>query len=69
MDHEAYPITELAKLYRERWEFETMLDEVKTHLMESQPLRSRTADLVLQEIYGMVMAHYAIRAGMYEAAA
>jgi len=69
MDHESYPLHEVANLYRERWEFETMLDEVKTHLMDSQPLRSRTPDLVIQEIYGMVMAHYAIRAVMYEAAA
>lgn len=69
MDHKAFPFTELANLYQERWEFETMLDEVKTHLMDSQPLRSRTPDLVIQEIYGMVMAHYTIRAVMYEAAA
>jgi hypothetical protein len=69
MDHETFPFAELVNLYRERWEFETMLDEVKTHLMENQPLRSRTPDLVIQEIYGMVMAHYAIRAVMYEAAA
>jgi hypothetical protein len=68
-DYKAYPFLELANLYRERWEFETMLDEVKTHLMDSQPLRSRTPDLVIQEIYGMVMAHYAIRAVMYDAAA
>jgi hypothetical protein len=69
MDHEAFPLADLANLYKERWEFETMLDEVKTHLMEGQPLRSRTPDLVIQEIYGMFMAHYAIRAVMYEAAA
>jgi hypothetical protein len=69
LDHQAFPLTELAELYRQRWEFETMLDEVKTHIMDSQPLRSRTPDLVIQEIYGMIMAHYAIRAVMYEAAA
>ncbi len=69
MDNVDYPLTELANLYRERWEIETMLDEVKTHLMEGQTLRSRTPDLVIQEIYGMMMAHYAIRAVMYEAAA
>jgi hypothetical protein len=68
LDHESYPLDELAALYRERWEFETMLDELKTHLMGSQPLRSRTPDLVIQEAYGMVMAHYAIRAIMYDAA-
>jgi hypothetical protein len=69
LDSELFPLSELADLYRERWEVETMLDEMKTHLMGSQPLRSRTPDLVYQEIYGMVMAHYAIRAIMYEAAA
>jgi Insertion element 4 transposase N-terminal/Transposase DDE domain len=68
-DYKVYPFAEVANLYRERWEFETMLDEVKTHLMNSQPLRSRTPDLVIQEIYGMLMAHYTIRAVMYEAAA
>jgi len=68
LDAEMYPLNELADVYRERWEFETMLDEMKTHLMDSQTLRSRTKDLVIQEIYGMVMAHYAIRAVMYEAA-
>lgn len=69
LDHNAYPLSELAALYRERWEFETVLDELKTHLMGSQPLRSRTPELVIQEAYGMVMAHYAIRAIMYDAAA
>jgi len=64
------PAKELASLYRERWEFETTLDELKTHLNGSAPyLRSKTPDLVIQEIYGLVMAHYAIRAVMYDAAA
>lgn len=69
IDEKSHPLRELAPLYHERWEIETMLDEVKTHLMNGQPLRSRTPDLVKQEIYGMMMAHYAIRAIMYEAAA
>ncbi len=68
LDAETFPQSELAELYRERWEFETALDEMKTHLMNGQTLRSRTPDLVIQEIYGMVMAHYSIRAVMYEAA-
>lgn len=67
-DWKTYPLVELVELYRQRWEIETMLAEVKTHLMGSQPLRSRTAELVKQEIYGMFMAHYAIRRIMYEAA-
>jgi hypothetical protein len=69
MDAELYPLRELAALYHERWEIETMLNEVKTHLMGQQPLRSRTSELVKQEIYGMLMAHYAVRALMYQVAA
>ena len=68
LDAKKHPATTLSQLYRERWEVETMLDEVKTHLMRSQPVRSRTPALVLQEIYGMMMAHYTIKAVMYEAA-
>lgn len=68
MDYREYPYMEIAKLYRERWEFETALDEMKTHLMAGQSLRSKTPELVIQEIYGMVLAHYVIRAVMFEAA-
>jgi hypothetical protein len=68
MDHRKYQFMELVNLYRERWEFETALDEMKTHLMGGQPLRSKTPELVTQEIYGMVLAHYVVRAAMFEAA-
>ncbi len=68
MDEKKYPARELASTYRERWEIETMLDEMKVHLMGSQRLRSKTPDLVVQEIYGMVMAYTVIRSAMYEAA-
>jgi len=68
LDWKQFEYNELIELYRQRWEFETMLAEMKTHLMGSQPLRSRAPDLVRQEIYGMLMAHLAIRAAMYEAA-
>lgn len=68
LDYRRFPYLELSNLYRERWEFETALDEMKTHLMAGQPLRSKTPDLVIQEIYGMALAHYVIRAVMFEAA-
>jgi IS4 transposase len=69
MDHEAAPATELAALYHERWEIETALDELKTHLRGSRiVLRSKTPDLVRQEFYGLMMAHFAIRGLMHEAA-
>jgi transposase IS4-like protein/DDE family transposase len=69
VEHEAAPAAELAALYHERWEIETALDELKTHLRGSRiVLRSKTPDLVKQEFYGLMMAHFAIRGLMHEAA-
>jgi len=69
LDHQAAPATELAALYHERWEIETALDELKTHLRGSRiVLRSKTPDLVRQEFYGLMMAHFAVRGLMHEAA-
>lgn len=69
LDHSQAPAVELAALYHERWEIETALDELKTHLRGAKIiLRSRTPDLVRQEFYGLMMAHFAIRGLMHEAA-
>lgn len=69
LDPTAAPAKELAALYHERWEIETALDELKTHLRGAQiVLRSKTPELVRQEFYGLLMAHYAIRGLMHEAA-
>jgi len=69
LDHEKAPAKELAALYHDRWEIETALDELKTHLRGSKiVLRSKTPDLVRQEFYGFMMAHFAIRGLMHEAA-
>ncbi len=63
------PAQELAALYHERWEIETALDELKTHLRGSRiVLRSKTPDLVQQKFYGLMMAHFAVRGLMHEAA-
>jgi len=63
------PAPELAALYHERWEIETALDELKTHLRGARiVLRSKTPDLVRQEFYGLLLAHFAIRGLMHEAA-
>jgi hypothetical protein len=63
------PAKELAALYHERWEIETALDELKTHLRGAQiVLRSKAPELVEQEFYGLLMAHFAIRGLMHEAA-
>ena len=69
LDPEKAPAQELAALYHERWEIETAFDELKTHLRGSKiVLRSKTPDLVRQEFYGLMMAHFAIRGLMHEAA-
>ena len=69
LDPEQAPAKELAALYHEPWEIETTLDELKTHLRGAQiVLRSKTPDLVRQEFYGLLMAHFAIRGLMHEAA-
>jgi transposase IS4-like protein/DDE family transposase len=69
LDPDAAPAPDLAALYHERWEIETALDELKTHLRGAQiVLRSKTADLVRQEFYGLLLAHFAIRGLMHDAA-
>ena len=69
LDHKLAPAKELAALYHERWEIETALDELKTHLRGARiVLRSKTPELVKQEFYGLLMAHFAIRGLMHEAA-
>ncbi|MDR3735465.1 MAG: IS4 family transposase [Acidobacteriaceae bacterium] len=69
LDADKAPAGELAALYHERREIETAFDELKTHLRGAKiVLRSKTPDLVRQEFYGLLMAHFAIRGLMHEAA-
>jgi len=60
---------DLATVYTQRWEIESVLDELKTHQRGPRTvLRSKKPDLVLQEIWGHLCCHYAIRALMFDAA-
>jgi DNA-binding PadR family transcriptional regulator len=69
LDPERAPAEELAALYPERWEIENALDELKTHLRGARiVLRSKTPEGVAQELYGLLLAHFAIRGLMHEAA-
>ncbi|HSK32313.1 MAG TPA: IS4 family transposase [Propionicimonas sp.] len=62
--------TDLADAYRQRWEIETTFDELKTHQRGPRAvLRSKSPDLVLQEIWGHLCCHYAIRTLMSDTAA
>jgi hypothetical protein len=61
----------LAVTYHERWEVETTIDELKTHTIDRRPsplLRSRRPREVVQEVYGVLLAHLAIRTLMAAAA-
>ena len=60
---------DLAASYTQRWEIELIFDELKTHQRGPRTvLRSKSPDLVLQEIWGHLCCHYAIRSLMAEAA-
>jgi hypothetical protein len=62
LDHHEAPALELAALYHQRWQVEEVFDELKTHLVRSRRvLRSKRPELVRQEFYGWVLAHYAVR--------
>lgn len=61
--------TELAAAYAQRWEIESVFDELKTHQRGARTvLRSKSPALVEQEVWGHLCCHYAIRTLMFEAA-
>jgi Insertion element 4 transposase N-terminal/Transposase DDE domain len=63
------PAAELAALYHERWEIGGALAELKTRLRGARVvLRSKTPELVRQEFWGLLLAHFAVRGLMHEAA-
>jgi hypothetical protein len=69
LDPAKAPAAELAALYHERWEIEGALAELKTQLRGARVvLRSRTPELVRQEFWGLLLAHFAVRGLMHEAA-
>ena len=68
LDPVAAPAAELAALYHERWESEGVFAELKVALPGGRlMLRSRRADLVEQEVYGLLLVHLALRQLIYEA--
>lgn len=69
LDPARAPAAELAALYQERWEFETALDELKTHQRgPAEVLRSRSPGGVEQELWGHLLVHHAIRTLMHDTA-
>jgi hypothetical protein len=69
VDHEDTPAIELAAVYHERWEYEGLIDEIKTHQRgRARVLRSKSPDMVKQEVWALLLTHYSIRRLMCNAA-
>jgi hypothetical protein len=69
LDHRKAPAKQLAAAYTQRWEIETAFDELKTHQRGPRAvLRSKSPELITQEIWGHLCCHYAIRSLMFDAA-
>lgn len=74
LDPSTVSAAEVASAYGSRWEHETTLDEVKTHLMDrttaNRPVlfRSMTPERVVQELYGVLLAHNVVRVLLHRAA-
>lgn len=69
LDPDLYPAHTLACEYHQRWEVEITIDEVNTHQrLPNIPLRSQKPVGVIQEAYGLLIAHYVVRAIMHDAA-
>lgn len=72
LDPAAYPAATLAAEYHQRWEAEATADELKTHQADRRPappVRSKRPRAVVPEVYGLLLAHLAVRLTMVEAAA
>jgi hypothetical protein len=69
LDPALAPALEIACAYHERWEIELVIDEIDTHQrLVGRPLRSLLPVGVIQELYGLLIAHYALRFLMHQAA-
>ena len=70
VDPDDVTAVELAAAYAQRWEYEISLREIETQMLEpGSGLRSKSPELLRQELWGLLLAHFAIRSLMAEAAA
>jgi hypothetical protein len=69
LDPDLYPAVDLICAFHERWEIEIAIDEMDTHQrLAAKTLRSLKPVGVIQELYGLLIAHFIIRYLMHEAA-
>lgn len=70
VDHERYPAGELAGLYHQRWEIESVLEEIKTYQRGAGVvLSSKTPEGVIQQVWAHLLVHHALRTLMWRTAA
>lgn len=69
LDEKQHPAQTLAELYHNRWEIELTIDELETHQLQQRVMASQTPAGVVQEVAGLLMAHWLIRQLMFEASA
>jgi hypothetical protein len=69
LDSVAFPALLLAMEYHKRWEVESTIDELKVHLLGRKTLiRSLNPREVVQEVYGWLLGHWAVRSLMFQVA-
>jgi hypothetical protein len=69
LDIEKFPAHLLASEYHQRWEVENTIDELKVHLLGRKThIRSQKPREVVQEVYGLLLGHWAIRLLIFQAA-
>ncbi len=69
LDIKKFPAEQLASEYHQRWEVENTIDELKVHLLSRKThVRSQKPREVVQEVYGWLLGHWAVRVLMFQAA-
>ncbi len=68
-DTALFPAVLLAKEYHQRWQVENTIDELKVHLNgRKTPIRSQNPREVVQEVYGWLLGHWAVRSLIFHVA-
>ncbi len=69
LDPKTRPALELVCAYHKRWEVEITIDEIDTHQgLCARTLRSLKPVGVIQELYALLISHYAVRFLIHDAA-
>ncbi len=69
LDAEKFTAQFLAYEYHQRWEVENTIDELKQHLLAKKThIRSQRLKKVVQEIYGLLLGHWAVRSLIFQVA-